>query len=32
MQDHFAKCAGWMAAPTELTVYEVSGLQTVLLP
>ena len=31
MQDHFVKCAGWMAAPTELTVYDVSGLQTVLL-
>lgn len=31
MQDHFASCAGWMAAPTELTVYEVSGLQTVTL-
>ncbi|WP_428368301.1 putative quinol monooxygenase [Methanoregula sp.] len=32
MQDHFATCAGWMAAPTELTVYEVSGLRTVVLP
>ena len=32
MQDHFAKCAGWMAAPTELTVYEVLGLKTVVLP
>lgn len=29
MQDHFAKCAGWMAAPTELTLYNVSGLQSV---
>lgn len=31
MQAHFAKCAEWMAAPTELTVYEVSGLKTVVL-
>ncbi|PKL68045.1 MAG: antibiotic biosynthesis monooxygenase [Methanomicrobiales archaeon HGW-Methanomicrobiales-1] len=31
MQDHFAKCAGWMAAPTELTVYEVSGSKSVVL-
>jgi quinol monooxygenase YgiN len=31
MQDHFVKCAAWMAAPTELTIYEVSGLQTVVL-
>jgi len=29
MQEHFAKGAEWMAAPTELTVYEVSGLKTV---
>jgi hypothetical protein len=31
MQDHFAKCAGWMAAPTELTMYEVSGCRSVVL-
>ncbi|MHB8164610.1 MAG: putative quinol monooxygenase [Methanoregula sp.] len=31
MQDHFAKCAGWMAAPTELTVYEVAGVKNVVL-
>jgi quinol monooxygenase YgiN len=31
MQEHFAKCAGWMAAPTELTVYEVSAKNTVVL-
>ncbi len=31
MQAHFAKCAEWMAAPTELTLYEVSGVQTVVL-
>jgi len=31
MQDHFAKCADWKAAPTELTVYEVSGHKTVVL-
>jgi quinol monooxygenase YgiN len=29
MQDHFAKCAGWMAAPTTLSLYTVSGLQSV---
>ncbi|MEI7857451.1 MAG: putative quinol monooxygenase [Methanomicrobiales archaeon] len=29
MQEHFLKCAEWMAAPTELTIYEVSGLKTV---
>ena len=31
MQAHFAKCAEWMASPTELTLYEVSGVQTVVL-
>lgn len=31
MQEHFLKCAEWMAAPTELTLYEVSGRQTVVL-
>ena len=31
MQAHFAKSAEWMAAPTELTVYEVSGQKTVVL-
>ena len=31
MQDHFAQCAGWMAAPTELTVYEVSGCKSMVL-
>ena len=31
MQAHFAKCAEWMAAPTELTLYEISGVQTVVL-
>jgi quinol monooxygenase YgiN len=31
MQAHFAKCAEWMAASTELTVYEVSGVQNVVL-
>ena len=31
LQDHFATCGGWMAAPTELTVYEVSGHRTVVL-
>jgi len=31
MQAHFATCAEWMAAPTELTLYEVSGVQTVVL-
>ena len=31
MQAHFAKSAEWMAAPTELTLYEVSGVQTVVL-
>ena len=28
MQAHFAKCAEWMAAPTELTLYEVCLLYT----
>jgi hypothetical protein len=31
MQAYFAQCAGWMAAPAELTLYEVSGLQVVVL-
>jgi hypothetical protein len=31
MQAHFATCAEWMAAPTELMLYEVSGVQTVVL-
>jgi quinol monooxygenase YgiN len=31
MQAYFAKCAEWMAAPTELTVYKISGLKTVVL-
>jgi quinol monooxygenase YgiN len=31
MQDYFLKCAEWMAAPTELTLYEVSGHKTVVL-
>ena len=31
MQEHFAKCAGWMSGPTELTVYEVTGHKTVVL-
>jgi len=31
MQDHFLTCAEWMAAPTELTLYEVSGRQTVVM-
>ncbi len=31
MQDHFARCAEWMAAPTELSVYEVSGVKNVVL-
>ncbi len=31
MREHFALCADWMAAPTELTVYEVSGCRTVVL-
>jgi quinol monooxygenase YgiN len=31
MQAHFAKCAEWMAAPTELTLYEVSEKKTVVL-
>ena len=31
MQAHFAKCAEWMAAPTELTLYEVSGFKNVVL-
>jgi quinol monooxygenase YgiN len=31
MRDHFATCAAWMAAPTGLTVYEVSSLRTVVL-
>lgn len=31
MQAHFAICAEWMAAPTELTIYEVSGYKTVVL-
>jgi quinol monooxygenase YgiN len=31
MQAHFAACAEWMAAPTELTLYEVSEKQTVVL-
>ncbi len=28
MQEHFAKCAEWLAAPTELTLYEVSTIQS----
>jgi quinol monooxygenase YgiN len=32
MQDHFAKSAPWMAAPTELTIYEVSGVKKEVLP
>ena len=31
MQAHFAKCAEWMAAPTELTLYKISELKTVVL-
>jgi len=31
MQAHFAKSAEWMAAPTELTLYEVSGFRNVVL-
>lgn len=31
MQAHFATCAGWMAAPTDLTRYEVSGCQSMVL-
>jgi quinol monooxygenase YgiN len=31
MQAHFAKSAEWMAAPTELTLYEVSGFKNVVL-
>ena len=31
MQDHFLKCAEWMAAPTELTLYEVSARKNVVL-
>lgn len=31
MQDHFAKCTGWLASPTELTMYEVSGARSVVL-
>lgn len=31
MQDHFAKCAEWRAAPTELSLYELSGHKTVVL-
>lgn len=29
MQEHFSRTAEWRAAPTELTIYEVSGVQTV---
>jgi len=31
MLAHFAKCAEWMATPTELSMYEVSERQTVVL-
>ncbi|MFA4877936.1 MAG: putative quinol monooxygenase [Methanoregula sp.] len=31
MQDHFAKCAGWMASPTELTLYTVTGFESVVI-
>jgi quinol monooxygenase YgiN len=31
MREHFAKSAEWMAAPTELTLYEVSGLKIAVL-
>ena len=31
MLDHFAKTADWMTTPTELTIYEVSEILTVVL-
>lgn len=31
MEDYFSKTAEWMAVPIELTLYEVTGLQTVVL-
>jgi quinol monooxygenase YgiN len=31
MRAHFAACAAWMAAPTELTLYEISGLRSIVL-
>ena len=31
IREHFALCANWMSAPTELTMYEVSGCKTVVL-
>ena len=31
MQAHFSKSAEWMAAPTDLTLYEVSGFKNVVL-
>ncbi len=31
MKEHFSKSAAWMTAPTELTVYEVTGKHTAVL-